>query len=202
MMKSVLAGATVLAIAGASLAYAQQPAQRGPGAERWKPSVEDMGAFTDARIAALHAGLKLTPEQEKKWPAVESALRDMAKQRADRVADRMAARADAKADAQGKTPDKAQNKAAARDPIERMRQRAERMTQTGAGLKKLADAAAPLYESLDQAQKRRFTILSRIGGEGAGRHFARYRQHGEHGMRHARPRGDESRGAAAPRPQQ
>src|SRR5690606_3275991 len=115
MMKSVLAGATVLAIAGASLAYAQQPAQRGPGAERWKPSVEDMGAFTGARIAALRAGLKLTPEQEKNWPAVEAAMRDMAKRRTARMADRMTARADAKANAQDKTQDKAQNKAAVRD---------------------------------------------------------------------------------------
>lgn len=188
MMKSVLAGTTILAIAGATLAYAQQPSQRGPGAERWKPSVEDMGAFTDARIAGLHAGLKLTPDQEKQWPAVEAALRDMAKQRADRVVARAGA-------AKSQTQENAQDKTAVRDPIERMRQRAERMTQTGASLKKLADASAPLYQSLDQAQKRRFTILSRIGGDDVGRHFARSRHHA-HGQHHARPRGQEWRDGA------
>ena len=72
MWKTVLAGSTALAIAGATLAYAQQ----GPGgrdiAPHWQPSAEDISAFGDARIAALHAGLKLTAEQEKncrRWKA-------------------------------------------------------------------------------------------------------------------------------------
>jgi zinc resistance-associated protein len=33
------------------------------GGPRWQPSAEDMKAFTDARIAALKAGLELTPER-------------------------------------------------------------------------------------------------------------------------------------------
>ena len=33
---------------------------------------EDRAAFADARIAAVHAGLKLTADQEKLWPPVES----------------------------------------------------------------------------------------------------------------------------------
>ena len=49
-------------------------------------------AFTDARVAGLKAGLKLTAEQEKNWPAVETAIRDLAKERADRMADRAARR--------------------------------------------------------------------------------------------------------------
>src|SRR6476660_3377729 len=52
----------------------------------WQPSAEDISAFTDARIAALKAGLRLTPDQEKNWPAFESAVRDMAKARAERWA--------------------------------------------------------------------------------------------------------------------
>ena len=46
--------------------------------QRWRPGAEDIAAFGDAGIAALHAGLKLTAEQEKLWPPVESALRDLA----------------------------------------------------------------------------------------------------------------------------
>ena len=38
------------------------------------------------------------------------------------------------------------------------------MTQRGAALKKLADAAGPLYKSLDEAQKHRFIVLARLGG--------------------------------------
>jgi len=146
MWKTVLAGTAALAIAGASLAFADQGPAKGDRAQRWQPSQADIAAFADARIAALHAGLKLNADQEKNWPAVESALRDMAKQRADRFA----ARKDAQRPA---------------DPIERLTRRAEAMEQRGVALKKLASAAAPLYNSLDDGQKHRFTALARLGAE-------------------------------------
>src|ERR1700733_6605101 len=82
MWKTVLAGTAALAIAGSSLVYAQQGPDRGP--RGWRPSAEDVSAFTGARIAAIHAGLKLNADQEKNWPAVETALRDVAKQRSER----------------------------------------------------------------------------------------------------------------------
>jgi hypothetical protein len=50
------------------------------------------------------------------------------------------------------------------DPVERLRQRATSLTDTGAALKKLADATDPLYKSLDENQKRRFAILNRLSG--------------------------------------
>ena len=157
MWKIVLAGPTALAIAGGSLAYAQQGPGDGPRGHHWRPSAADMGAFTDARVAALHAGLKLTPDQEKNWPAVETALRDLAKQRSERFAARASA----------EKP---------KDPIERMSARADAMQSRGAALKKLADAAAPLYKSLDDGQKHRFTMLARLDRSGGWRH-------GHHGMR-------------------
>jgi hypothetical protein len=150
MWKTVLAGTTALAIAGASLAYAQQGAGKDDRAQRWRPSAADITAFGDARIAALKAGLKLTPEQEKNWPAVESAMRDLAKQRAERHATR--------ASADRPT-----------DPIERLMRRGEAMEGRGAALKKFATAAAPLYQSLDEDQKQRFRVLARAGGRHAGR---------------------------------
>lgn len=162
MWKTVLAGSTALAIAGATLAYAQQGPGGGgmaphwraapqPGLEGrslapgWHPSAQDMNAFADARVAALHAGLQLTAEQEKSWPAVETALRDLAKQRMARFA--------ARASADRPT-----------DPVERLAVRADMLTQRGAALKKLADAAGPLYKSLDDGQKHRFVMLARLGG--------------------------------------
>jgi hypothetical protein len=164
MWKTLAAGTAALAIAGASLAYAQQ----GPGGpehiKRWRPSAEDITAFGDAKIAAIHAGLKLSAEQEKNWPAVETALRDFAKQRSDRFAARASA----------------DKPAAARpDPIERLSRRADMMTQTGAALKKLADAAGPLYKSLDDGQKHRLMVLARLEGRG----FGRDGRHGHHGWR-------------------
>ena len=175
MWKTVLAGSTALAIAGATLAYAQQ----GPGgrdfAPRWHPSAEDISAFGDARIAALHAGLKLTAEQEKNWPAVESALRDLAKQRTAWFTARASA-------------DRP------KDPIERLALRADVMTQRGAALKKLADAVGPLYKSLDEGQKHRFVVLARLGG----RHFGGERgRHDGHGWMHRGPGGLE-RGPMGP----
>jgi zinc resistance-associated protein len=175
MWKSVLAGTTALAIAGSSLVYAQQ----GPGgpdrAQRWRPSAEDISAFGDARIAAIHAGLKLTPEQEKNWPPVESALRDLAKQRSEHFA----------AYASADRP---------KDPVEWLALHADMMTQRGAALKKLADAAGPLYKSLDEGQKHRALVLARVGERqldgGPG-----YRGHG--GWMHRGPGGPE-RGPLGP----
>ena len=48
-------------------------------------SAADRAAFFDAHLAGLHAGLKLTPEQEKLWPPVEAALRAGAKSAEDRA---------------------------------------------------------------------------------------------------------------------
>jgi len=164
MWKTLLAGTTALAIAGSSLALAQQPApqqqqapQAGPeGRQHWRPSEQDLGALTDARIAAIKAGLKLTADQEKNWPAVEQAIRDLAKQRHER---RAGPRGDERA----------------ADPIERLRRRAEAMTEAAAGLKRLADAADPLYKSLDEDQKHRLVVLVRSMRGG---HMAmRWREH-------------------------
>ncbi len=166
MLKTVLAGTAALAIAGSSLVYAQQGPAGPDGAHRWRPTAQDITAFGDARIAAIHAGLQLTPAQEKNWPPVESALRDLMKQRSDRFAARASA-------------DRP------KDPIERLRLRADVMTQRGAGLKKLADAAAPLYQSLDDGQKHRFTMLAKLGGrdgrERGGREHGGWQQHGPRG---------------------
>ena len=178
MWKTVLAGTTVLAIAGTSLVCAQQ----GPGAvergSHWKMSAEDISAFGEARIAAVHAGLKLTAEQEKSWPAVESALRDLAKQRSERFAARASA-------------DKP------KDPVERLNLRAEAMTQRGAALKKLADASGPLYKSLDEGQKHRFTMLARLGGRDGSNERGEHDHRGMGGWMH-RGSGGPERG---PQPQ-
>jgi hypothetical protein len=161
MMKKMIAGTVALVIAGASLALAQSSPPR--DVPRWRPSAEDVSAMTDARIAGLKAGLKLTAEQEKNWPAVETAIRDLAKQRADRMkefADRMAARRD--------TRRGGDNVAPMPDTIDRLRRGADRLTKGAASLTKLADAAEPLYKSLDDGQKRRFGLLLRMGGRPGG----------------------------------
>ncbi len=155
MLKPVIAATAMLAIAGSSIVYAQQRfgdhrgfADRGPRAERghW-PSAEDMAAFADARIAALKAGLELTPDQAKNWPGFEQALRDMVQLRMQRMQARQAG------DQQTQTPT---------TPFDRLARRADEMEKTSAALKRIADAGSPLYQSLTDAQKNRFTMLARI----------------------------------------
>jgi zinc resistance-associated protein len=150
MWKAIVAGTAALAIAGTSLVYAQQRSGRdGMMMQRSQPNAEDLRAFGEARLAALKAGLVLTAEQEKNWPAFEQAARDYGKLRMDRLA---ALRSGTASD----------------DPVERLRQRATAMTEAGAALKKLADATDPLYKSLDENQKRRFAILNRLTGPDRG----------------------------------
>src|SRR5215470_14381993 len=183
MLKTVLAGAAALAIAGSSIVYAQQRMQDGTSPDvvrHWRPSQDDINAFTDARVAALKAGLKLTADQEKNWPAFEQAYRDMAKFRAERMRERFERRDHARTENQSQP---AGNQAAATqpteniNPIERMQRAAANMTARGAALKKLADAAGPLYQSLDDGQKQRFLLLSRPMGPRHHEHFAFWRMH-------------------------
>ena len=138
MKKVLLAGIAALAIAGSTVAYAQN---RQWFHEHMRMSPEDRAAFADAKIAAVHAGLKLTADQEKLWPPVETAVRDFAKLRIGRANARMKAKEDASNDAQ--KPD---------DPVARLRARADNMATTAVALKKIADAADPLYKTLDDGQ--------------------------------------------------
>lgn len=48
------------------------------------------------------------------------------------------------------------------NPVQRLQRRADALTVRGAALKRLADTLAPIYQSFDDGQKRRFTILARF----------------------------------------
>ena len=170
MRKFAIAGVAALAIAGSTAVYAQY--QHRPwlhGHTRVSP--EDRAALTDARIAAVHAGLKLNPDQEKLWPPVETAVRDFAKMRIDRANARM-------------------NAQKPEDPVARLRARADNMATSATALKKIADAADPLYKTLDDGQKRRLAILTHMEGRfggGGWRHRGFERDDGDRG-------GDRDRG--------
>ena len=153
MRKVLLAGVAVLAIAGSTAVYAQHSTWFREHMQHMRLSPEDRAAFVDARIAAVHAGLKLTPDQEKLWPPVETAVRDFAKLRIDRANARMKAEND-QTDQQKVD-----------DPVARLRERADNMATSAAALKKIADAADPLYKTLDDGQKRRLALLTHHGGQ-------------------------------------
>ena len=167
MKKFAIAGIAALAIAGSTAVYAQQHRPWFQEHMRhMRMSPEDRAAFTDARITAVHAGLKLNADQEKLWPPVEAAVRDFAKMRIDRANARM----NALRNEDQQTPD---------DPVTRLRERADNMATSAVALKKIADAADPLYKTLDDGQKRRLAILTHMEGRFGGG----WRHHGfEHGM--------------------
>jgi zinc resistance-associated protein len=166
MLKSFLIGTATLALVGTTFVYAQQ----GPGGERHfgpnhvGPSAEDRSAFLDARVAALKAGLKLTADQEKNWPAFEQGYRDFAKLRGEQRHAWFRERGD------GQRTENA-------NPVDRLEQRADAVVARGAALKKLADATGPLYQSLDDGQKERFQVLVRMMRPHHHEHFAFWRQH-------------------------
>jgi hypothetical protein len=136
-------------LAAGTVGAAGQQMMRGPMMGRSEMGMmggrwaEDAQAFMDARIAALHAGLKLSADQEKLWPPVEEAIRSAARLHVSHMQS-MRDRSD--------------------DPIAMLRGAAERMAQGSETVRKLADAAAPLYATLDDGQKRRLQILTRHMG--------------------------------------
>ena len=153
MKMHILIAATAALVVMSSLAstiLAEPPeALDGAGTHHPRSSAEDFAAFTDTRIAALKSGLQLKPAQEKKWFALETALREQAKAHATREAE---------------SRDKAEQHHEHHGVIEGLRERAKQLEERSVELqtiaaqfKKLADSAEPLYESLDDAQKRRFS---------------------------------------------
>jgi len=148
MLKKIAVGITALFVMASPLAFAQTTSERG------RLSGADLGALTDMRINIVKAALQLTPDQEKYWPPVESAIRERAKDRQSRIADaanRMTERRDNLAEA-----------IRDRDPVDSMRRHADALSQRGADLKKLANAWQPLYQTLKPDQRQRMAFLSLV----------------------------------------
>jgi zinc resistance-associated protein len=162
-------------IVSANVSAQAEPAQQTDNSGKhhhhhFMPSPADRAAFLDARVAAMHAGLALTPDQDKLWPPVEQAYRDFAKLVAS---ERQAFHE------QGKTL----------DPVAKLQMRSDNMIARGQALKKLAAAAGPLYAALTEEQKHRLPILLHAIRPHHHRHHHRWmmhRWHHEHmhGMRH------------------
>ncbi|MCB8820592.1 Spy/CpxP family protein refolding chaperone [Microvirga rosea] len=145
MRKGMIGTITALFIVSASLVHAQQTppgAGNKPESERLNPSEFKM--LTDIRVGVIRAALQLTPEQEKLWPAVEEAIRARAETRYRRLT--------SLGEAMGQWRDI--------DPVQFYRTRAEVLTDRAAGLKKLADAWQPLYQSLSPDQKMRLRLVT------------------------------------------
>jgi hypothetical protein len=147
-MKTVAAALATLLVAVTLPAHAQSVAVVVVD----RPSQTDLDALTDARVNIIKTTLQLTPDQERYWPAIETAIRQRAKDRQERIEG-------AQQRTEGRAPSGPVATLQNRDPVEFMHRRAEALTQRAANLNKLADAWQPLYQTLTPDQKRRMAAL-------------------------------------------
>lgn len=166
MMRRILPTLAALAVCALPLtAQAASDELSGPmGTERMQNWAADHEAFLDAKLAGLKAGLRLTSDQDKLWPPFELAVRDAAKLHMDQMKsmmDRMQMREMMRSTNNSEDMTGAEAAGQAVSPIDRLEAMGQRMTERGAAIKKVADAAKPLYASLDDAQKRQFALLGR-----------------------------------------
>jgi hypothetical protein len=103
-------------------------------------TAEQIVANSDADIDRIKSELNLTPEQEKHWTSFNSAMHYLGHNGADRLNLRIAR---SKRD----PPD---------DIIEQMRNEAQFLNDRAVDQRSVADAAEPLYTSLDDKQKTTF----------------------------------------------
>jgi LTXXQ motif family protein len=147
MMKSLLVAALVAgSLSAATFALAAEGDQRASLAERMQHSAADRETMLDAKLAGMKAGLGLTNDQEKLWTPFESAVKDADQSRMDAIGQMMRMRA------QGERM----------SPVDRLEAMSDRLSQGATNVKKIADAAKPLYDSLDESQKHKFGMLGRM----------------------------------------
>jgi ABC-type transporter Mla subunit MlaD len=152
MTKIVMVGATALLLTASSIANAQNSQTSTPATPE-RLNAADRNTLTDMRIDLVKAALQLTPDQEKLWPPVESAIRARAEDRKARVAkiqETVGRRADET------RVDALRN----RDPIAFLQRRSEALAQRSADLDKLAEAWQPLYKTLNPEQRQRMAALA------------------------------------------
>jgi hypothetical protein len=144
MKRTLLCALTAIAVSVSSFAQTaavDQPAEAAHK-ERMQHWAADHETMMDARLGGMKAALKLTPEQNPLWEAFENAVRGGAKSRMDDMRQTMENRE-------------------RMSSVERMDATAGHMARRADELKTIAQAAKPLYGSLDDTQKRKYELLGR-----------------------------------------
>jgi zinc resistance-associated protein len=137
MWKAALAGALALAMGGSSFALAEGGNER--IAARYQTASADhaTASLADSRIYRFKAALRLTPDQERHWPAVETVLRDLVRRyEASRTG----------------------------GMLQHVSERAASAVMGSSAVNRLVAAATPLVRSLSPDQKRDALQLARAMG--------------------------------------
>ena len=171
MKKSIASGFAVMGVAAAIIVPLSYGAQgRETRAERSASTISQSTDRAEARIAILKADLRLSADQAQHWAGLESALNDIAAKRAKRWAasnDLQTGRASSNASVAPDTSitedvDSERDARNARlDDIGEMRRKADAYTVQAANLRQIADAAQPLYDTLDDHQRHRLVQFVR-----------------------------------------
>jgi hypothetical protein len=166
MMRSMVR-TSLIAVATSFLATVGAAAQSDnpPNGSGWTQHwAADHQALLNAKLAGLKAGLQLTPDQEKLWGPFEAAVRDAAEMRMQHMQDTMQRMGKMGMEGMGHPghmDDMGIGEGGRGSPLDRLDAVANRLTEVGAALKKVADSGKPLYASLDDQQKRVFGFLAR-----------------------------------------
>jgi hypothetical protein len=147
VMKRILVAALATTfVATSAFAIAAEDNQQSSRAERMQHWTADRETMLDAKLAGMKAGLGLTADQEKLWGPFGAAVKDADKSRLDAMGEMMRMRS------QGERM----------SPIDHLEAMADHLSQGATNVKKIADAAKPLYDSLDESQKHKFGMLGRM----------------------------------------
>ena len=151
------AAAAALSASGFTISAAAQSDEQPSHAElvqRWAE------AGIDTQLKGLKSSLRLTADQDKDWAAFKSAVKDAEKARVLALQKEQSGNL---------------------SPMDLNVAKAERIEQGQADLEKIVDAARPLYESLDGAQKQKFVALGRMLVPERGQFAKEIRRLGVHG---------------------
>lgn len=142
IVTTIVAGSLAVSL-GAGMAVAAPAAQNSAAGSPAAATGQMSGVravIRDARLEGMKAALKLTPDQEKYWTAFETAVRDGYALR-------------------GRIKGETRQAITKDDPVQLLEKLSDDASQGAAQMKKVADAAKPLYDSLNPSQKRTFGPL-------------------------------------------
>ncbi|WP_041778413.1 Spy/CpxP family protein refolding chaperone [Beijerinckia indica] len=155
-----LASATLIGAVHIHDSFAQTSETSPPAqAVRAEPPDNQIVNEVDARIARLKANLQLTPDQEKNWSGLQTALHDYG-------VGQFKTLTAGRSVYQDREGQRLRNERP--NDIIQMRDQATELTSRAASLTKLANAAEPLYNNLDNHQKH--TLIRFMKTEFEGRH--------------------------------
>ena len=176
MEKGIASGFAAVGLAAGiivSLSYGAQGQET--RSERAASTINQSTDRADARIAILKADLHLSSDQTQHWAGLESALHDIVAKRAkswaasrDLHTGRDSSNSPVAPDSSITEDEKEQGIRSERDArkvrlddIDEMRREADAYTVQAAELRQIADAAQPLYDRLDDHQRRRLVQFVR-----------------------------------------